>query len=377
MDTPVRYAPFPSISSCFNAHGVSLYSGWDAQINPRYLIEKVFGKTSCAIDDRRTYTWKALDHLINGGAELIESSITIDDDASKDDSDMILRKFETIFKDEASRRLFWYKGNLIVITNTGEDGCVISFYWPIDGVSIHDEFKSYLVERKKGAVSILLNSNYGLTTKSVDFEPPVIGDLNLNYGTGFTALHEQIVTKLAANKAGLHLYHGAPGSGKSTYIKHLTTLVDREFIFIPTGMAGELSSPAFLKLLMEHTNAILVLEDAEQALQSREVDAYTSSTVSTLLNISDGILGNLLNITIIATYNADKQTIDKALLRKGRLAFTHTFDKLSIDDAKRLAQSLNKTIIINEPTSLADIYNAEDNTNYSAPKTRTMGFGGS
>lgn len=216
-------------------------------------------------------------------------------------------------------------------------------------------------------------------TKSVDFEPPVIDDLELNYGMGFKKVDEQLVKKLKTNKSGLFMFHGGIGTGKSFYIKHLTSKIDREFIFIPVGMAGELASPSFVSLLLEHENAVLVLEDAEQALQSREVDHWNSAVVSTILNLSDGVLGTVLSISILASFNADKQTIDKALLRRGRLCFSHMFNPLTIPEAKRLAVHLKKDPAFIEgivsSTSLADIYNAEDNTGYVAPVEKVMGFG--
>jgi hypothetical protein len=95
--------------------------------------------------------------------------------------------------------------------------------------------------------------------------------------------------------------------------------------------------------------------------------------------LSDGVLGTVLSISILASFNADKQTIDKALLRRGRLCFSHMFNPLSIADAKRLAVHLKKDpafieSIVN-PTSLADLYNAEDDTGYVPKVEKVMGFG--
>ena len=97
-----------------------------------------------------------------------------------------------------------------------------------------------------------------------------------------------------------------------------------------------------------------------------------STQLSTILNITDGLLGDILKIAVIATYNADDKIIDSALLRKGRLKHKHYFDKLPIEDAKALAEHLKLKIDIDKPMSLGDVYNHEEE-NYSNTPTK-MGF---
>ena len=87
-----------------------------------------------------------------------------------------------------------------------------------------------------------------------------------------------------------------------------------------------------------------------------------SSSVTSLLNISDGILGDILKCPIILTYNCPKQDIDEALRRKGRLQIDYEFGPLEIDDAKKLAKHLgfSKKEIeehIKNKMVIADIYN--------------------
>ena len=117
-------------------------------------------------------------------------------------------------------------------------------------------------------------------------------------------------------------------------------------------------------------DSILVLEDCENLLRSRDVSK--NSSVSSILNLTDGIIGDVLNLKIIATLNTiDK--IDTALLRKGRMLCNVEFKPLTIEQANTTAKKLNKNINIINDTCLCDIYNAESN-GVEQKQTMKIGF---
>jgi hypothetical protein len=120
---------------------------------------------------------------------------------------------------------------------------------------------------------------------------------------------------------------------------------------------------------------VLVLEDAEKAVVARNNQQGNESLVSALLNIGDGIMGSILNLSMIVSFNTDKENVDEALLRKGRLLYEHSFDKLSKEDSQRLLNKLNKNYTATEAMSLADIYNVEVETNHKKEEARPIGFG--
>jgi len=202
-------------------------------------------------------------------------------------------------------------------------------------------------------------------------------DISLNYGQEFEKHHTTVLTKLQNNKRGLFIFHGDSGTGKTTYIKFLAHLFGgkRTFIFIPTTNLEMLVSPSLLPVLLEHKDSILVLEDAEKAVVSRESQQGNESLVSTLLNIGDGILGSMLNLSLIVTFNTKKDQIDNALLRKGRLLYEHEFKPLNITDAQRLIKHLgHKDITAQQPMSLADIYNLTEETGHKDADVKQIGF---
>jgi SpoVK/Ycf46/Vps4 family AAA+-type ATPase len=124
---------------------------------------------------------------------------------------------------------------------------------------------------------------------------------------------------------------------------------------------------------MENKDCVLIIEDAEKVIGDRK-DSGSSVGVSNLLNLSDGILGDILNIHVIATFNMDKERIDSALLRKGRLIAEHKFGKLNLDDTNTLLKKLNKQTEAKEGMTLAEIYNIDNQQDKSKEERATIGF---
>ena len=236
------------------------------------------------------------------------------------------------------------------------------------------ELKKFERKRKKSNISLVKSDNGYLDTEEYDLEIPPM-NLKLNYGEDFLKIHDVIVKKLNQPKGkGIILLHGEPGTGKTSYIKQLTSLIkDKDILFIPPSMAEMLSEPTIIPFLMDHKNSILIIEDAERVIGDREING-SASGVSNVLNLTDGILGDCLSIQIVATFNMKREKIDKALLRKGRLIAEHKFEKLSIEDSNKLLKHLGKMDVSLEPMCLADIYNIDVELFKTEDKYNKIGF---
>lgn len=197
-------------------------------------------------------------------------------------------------------------------------------------------------------------------------------DIGTNYNDDFQEVDHTIQEALSNNNSGLILLHGIPGTGKTTYIKHLIGIhPDQEFIFVPNEFVQELIQPSFVSFLLTKMNAILIIEDAEKIILSRDI-GHNDSVVSTILQLTDGLLSDYLNIKVICTFNTSLHNIDQALLRKGRLLAFYEFGKLSLVKTNHLLKSLNQETSNTEMT-LADIYYNEKKgfTN----EKKSIGFG--
>lgn len=235
----------------------------------------------------------------------------------------------------------------------------------------------YLKVRKKQIVdcpqiSLVIKYDGSLCCKKLTILKPKL-NIDDNYNDDFKEVHNIIKNRLSKEyDKGIVLLHGKPGTGKTSYIRYLITSVKKEVIFLPPDLAIELSNPGLLKFLIDRPNCILVIEDAENIIVDREQRGY--SPVSALLNLTDGLLSDCLNIQVVCTFNTDLSKIDSALLRKGRLIAKYEFKPLTTEKSQALSNKLGYDTVITSPMSLTDIYNQGDHDFSTQKQRRAIGF---
>lgn len=289
---------------------------------------------------------------------------------------MALNKNDDVDIDELRFDYFFKKGNICVRIASEIDlsYCSVYVFYDLSKNSEQDFafVKKYIHIDNKLKFGLIMQQGNGLSITSFSVRLPEKFDIE-NYGSSFAHHHIKIEDKLKTNDSGLYIFHGPPGTGKSTYIKYLSQSTGKKFIFIPEGMVENLNSPQLISLLISEKNAVLVLEDAEKFIAKRDNGGH--NLVSILLNLSDGILSDILQIPLIITYNTDTSNIDDALLRKGRLKYKHEFRHLSIDEGNDILKKNNINIKVSTTTSISDIINIlDENGNKEKKAKEKLGF---
>lgn len=263
-----------------------------------------------------------------------------------------------------------------------EDGLykVNSVYYQNDNPNAKEHLNSLFSEyiekfiSKESKVSILLKTQIGLEIKTHSIKPYRI-DFETMYNDDFFEIHSRVKNALTNDNKGVVLFHGIAGSGKTNYIKWLTSQIpNKKFIFVPTTMIGSLTDPAFISLLIGNKNSALVLEDCENYIAERTAFNSNTDVVSSILNIADGMLSDVLECQLICTFNSDISKIDSALLRKGRLIAEYKFKELTVEKCNKYLQSTDRNFVVDKPYSLAELTNIDIKELKEQNKQTKIGF---
>lgn len=228
---------------------------------------------------------------------------------------------------------------------------------------------------KESKISILLRNNHGIELKTHTIHSHRI-DFTTMYNDDFASVHHRIKDEITTENKGIVLLHGVPGSGKTNYIKWLTSQIpSKKFIFVPTTMISSLTDPGFLSILIENKNSVLVLEDCENYIAERTLDDRNTDIVSSILNLADGILSDVMECQFICTFNSDISKIDTALLRKWRLIAEYKFRELSIEKSNQYLQSIGKKPCVDRPHTLAELTHIDTEEIREHEKATRIGFG--
>lgn len=274
-----------------------------------------------------------------------------------------------------------YKHNqtLMVLNNN----CVVAF-WTSWCEILHNgtdiEFVEKVTEmatrykekqrREPHEINLIVSGRKGLELKSMEIKRTQL-DIGLFYEDDFKEVDKVIQQRLRKDKdKGIVLLHGMPGTGKTTYLRYLIGKIKKRILFVSPDLANNIMNPEFMELLIDNPNCVVIIEDAENVIMDRKFTG--NSSVSNLLNLSDGLLADCLNIQLVCSFNSELSAIDSALLRKGRLIAKYEFKRLAADKAQRLSKHLGYQTVINKPMSIAEITNQHE-PSFESPRS-VIGF---
>jgi len=275
-------------------------------------------------------------------------------------------------KGEGSNSLYWWKSeDTFVHMNEYDETISLS----IEG--IHQEKHDSLVKLltpmlnkipPQGQVTMLAREGDSLYLTSIGAVSCPFQ--RMNYTDQQLKVYDSLLDDLKSSspQGRLTILDGEPGTGKSFFIRGIINAADASFVFIPASLGGSLTGPEITPILLRdkirEVPMVLIMEDADAVFTKRHME--NMSRLSELLNMSDGILGDLADIRIIATTNSTRVEMDDAILRPGRLAHHLTFEKLEFKGVKQIFEHLTgkpwRSSMPNVKHSLAEIYKlARDN----------------
>jgi hypothetical protein len=237
--------------------------------------------------------------------------------------------------------------------------------------SVRDQIRVWIREELKpigsgrGSLYVMVKSMHGLALEAAGNIPGKIE--RENYKTKTVTEIDHAMSCLGSRDpcGRLVLLDGPPGTGKTYFIRGLVSEINAMFVLISPMLVSELSGPAVAPVLISRSEnweegsknfpIILIMEDADHALVHRERGDL--SRLSEILNMGDGLLGNLIDIRIIATTNAGRKGLDPAVTRAGRMCSHIEFPALNKEHANAVYHRLvGREAKIKEEMTLGDIY---------------------
>ena len=162
-----------------------------------------------------------------------------------------------------------------------------------------------------------------------------------SYAPGTAAAIEPLLDLTPSGSGRLLLWHGVPGSGKTTALGTLAWAWREwcavHYVVDPEAFLGD---PEYLLTVLLDQGTfgkpwkLIVLEDTGELL-SPQAKSHTGQGLSRLLNVTDGFLGQGSDTVLLITTNEPLESLHEAVARPGRCIAAVEFEALPVDLARK------------------------------------------
>lgn len=271
---------------------------------------------------------------------LIKSQSDIDDLIAEYEGKMILDYQDS---GATSKTYRFYDNSFLTVWSSNKEASFELIYLDPKFKELISKFKEFVSKNKASLIYAITSDSDGLSLQNVgDASCPLVEE---NYTESVIKDIKFVIESFNKKDPSgrICILNGVPGSGKTTLIRSMLSQLDCINVIIPANLVDSLDKPSLVPLLL-NTKAsynkpiIMIIEDGDICLVPRQNDNI--SAVTSLLNLSDGILGSMLDIKIIISSNAEIHNMDKAIMRPGRLCKNISVNHLTYDHALKVYNRL-------------------------------------